>query len=224
MKRLLSIFICLIFVFSIASCEKKDAQSSTEKSKSATAEADEIQKLAQEITANYNQAYLDFLKDKQESHRLFSLVFIDNDDIPELYLKGVSEAEGDMICSFKNGSIIKQQLNRTGGGKYTPRSGNIFNQNGNMGYCYTNVYKLSENGFSETFNALSIEKVEHLEGEEYNLIYEYFIAGTPASETEYNNAVNASFDSSRAVRLDENAVPYEEIVQQLEKVYDFNYY
>ena len=65
---------------------------------------------------------------------------------------------------------------------------------------------------------------ESLEGEEYNLIYEYFIAGTPASETEYNNAVNASFDSSRAVRLDENAVPYEEIVQQLEKVYGFNYY
>ena len=156
------------------------------------------------------------MKDKQESHRLFALVFIDNDDIPELYLKGSSEAEGDMICAFKNGSIIKQQLNRTGGGKYTPRSGDIFNQNGNMGYCYTNVYKLSENGFSETFNALSIEKVESLEGEEYNLIYEYFIAGTPASETEYNNAVNASFDSSRAVRLDENAVPYEEIVQQLQ--------
>ena len=217
MKKILSIFLCLIFICSIVSCTSQADESTSAVSKNGN-------KSAQQSSTDYKRAYLDFLKDKQESHRLFALVFIDNDDIPELYLKGSSEAEGDMICSFKNGSIIKQQLNRTGGGKYTPRSGDIFNQNGNMGYCYTNVYKLSENGFSETFNALSIEKVESIEGEEYNLIYEYFIAGTPASETEYNNAVNASFDSSRAVRLDENAVPYEEIVQQLEKVYGFNYY
>ena len=209
MKKILSIFLCLIFICSIVSCTSQADESTSAVSENGN-------KSAQQSSADYKRAYLDFLKDKQESHRLFALVFIDNDDIPELYLKGSSEAEGDMICSFKNGSIIKQQLNRTGGGKYTPRSGDMINQNGNMGYCYTNVYKLSENGFSETFNALSIEKVEYLEGEEYNLIYEYFIAGTPASETEYNNAVNASFDSSRAVRLDENAVPYEEIVLQLQ--------
>ena len=156
------------------------------------------------------------MKDKQESHRLFALVFIDNDDIPELYLKGSSEAEGDMVCSFKNGSIIKQQLNRTGGGKYTPRSGDMINQNGNMGRCYTNVYKLNEDGFAKTFNALSVENVEHIGGEEYNFIYEYFVEDAPVSEAEYNTAVNSAFDFSQAVRLDENAVSYDEIVQQLQ--------
>ena len=166
--------------------------------------------------SDYKQAYLDFLKDKQDSHRLFALVFIDNDDIPELYLKGSSEAEGDMVCSFKNGSIIKQQLNRTGGGKYIPRSGDMINQNGNMGRCYTNVYKLNDSGFTKNFNALSIENVEHIGGEEYNFIYEYFVEDAPVSEAEYNTAVNSAFDFSQAVRLDENAVPYDEIVQQLQ--------
>jgi hypothetical protein len=173
-------------------------------------------KSTQQSSADYKQAYLDFLKDKQNSHRLFALVFIDNDDIPELYLKGSSEAEGDMVCSFKNGSIIKQQLNRTGGGKYIPRSGDMINQNGNMGRCYTNVYKLNDSGFTKTFNALSVENVEHIGGEEYNFIYEYFVEDAPVSEAEYNAAVNSAFNFLQAVRLDENAVSYDEIIRQLQ--------
>ena len=218
MKKLLSIFLCLIFICSITSCDTKEHSSEnngTKENTVATVKSDEIQN-ATPKSADYKKAYLDFLRDKQESHRLFALVFIDNDDIPELYLKGSSEAEGDIVCSFKNGSIIKQQLNRTGGGKYTPRSGDMIDQNGNMGRCYTNVYKLNDSGFTKTFNALSIENVEHIGGEEYNFIYEYFVEDAPVSEAEYNTAVNSAFDFSQAVRLDENAVSYDEIVQQLQ--------
>ena len=218
MKKLLSIFLCLIFICSITSCDTKEHSSEnngTKENTVATVKSDEIQN-ATPKSADYKKAYLDFLRDKQESHRLFALVFIDNDDIPELYLKGSSEAEGDMVCSFKNGSIIKQQLNRTGGGKYTSRSGEVIDQNGNMGRCYTNVYKLNDSGFTKTFNALSVENVEHIGGEEYNFIYEYFVEDAPVSEAEYNTAVNSAFDFSQAVRLDENAVSYDEIVQQLQ--------
>ena len=176
---------------------------------------------AQQTPADYKQAYLDFLKDKKDPYRLFSLVYIDNDDIPELYLMGACEAQGDMVCSFKNGTVIEQQLRRTGGGKYIERSGDMINQNGNMGRCYTNVYKLNENGFTETFDALSSERVEYIGGkdigdEDYHFVYEYFVDDTPVSEVEYHNAVNAVFDFSRAIRLDENAVSYEEIIQQLQ--------
>ena len=218
MKKLLSIFLCLIFICSITSCDTKEHSSEnngTKENTVATVKSDEIQN-ATPKSADYKKAYLEFLKDKQESHRLFALVFIDDDDIPELYLKGVSEAEGDMVCSFKNGAVITQQLNRTGGGKYTPRSGDMINQNGNMGRCYTNVYKLNDSGFTKTFNALSVENVEHIGGEEYNFIYEYFVEDAPVSEAEYNIAVNSAFDFSQAVRLDENAVSYDEIVQQLQ--------
>ena len=173
----------------------------------------------QQTFTDYKQAYLNFLKDKQESHIAFALVFIDNDDIPELYLSGVCEAEGDMVCSFKNGTVITQQLKRSGGGKYIEQSGDIINQNGNMGRCYTNVYKLNENAFNITLNALSIENVEHIEGEEYNFTYEYFVENTSVSEEEYNDAINSAFDFSRATRLDENAVSYGEIIQQLKDGY-----
>ena len=209
MKRILAVFLCLIFIFSIASCTSQSNESTS-------AGTGNTNKSAQQSSTDYKRVYLEFLKDKQESHRLFALVFIDNDDIPELYLKGASEAEGDMVCSFKNGSIIKQQLNRTGGGKYTPHSGNMINQNGNMGYCYTDVYNLNENGFTKTFNALSVEKVEHIGGEEYNFIYEYFVEDAPVSEAEYNTALNSAFDFSHAVRLDKNAVSYDAIVVEIQ--------
>ena len=71
-------------------------------------------------------------------------------------------------------------------------------------------------GFTKTFNALSVENVEHIGGEEYNFIYEYFVEDAPVSEAEHNAAVNSAFNFLQAVRLDENAVSYDEIIRQLQ--------
>ena len=172
-------------------------------------------KTEEEILADCEKAYLEFLKDKKESYRLFSLVYIDNDDIPELYLSGVCEAEGDMICSYKNGVVVYQHLSRTGGGKYVERSGNIINQNGHMGRYYDNVYTLSENGFSQILNARYTERYEHIGNEEYNIYCEYFIGDILVSEADYNTAVSSAFDLSKAVRFDANAVSYNAIIGQL---------
>ena len=163
---------------------------------------------------NYKQAYIDFLKDKQGPYRLFSLVFIDGDDIPELYLMGSSEAQGDMVCSFKNGSLTKLQLSRTGGGRYIERSGDIINQNGHMGLYYDNVYKLDENGFSQILSAKYTERYEDIGNGEYNTYREYFIDNVSVSETNYNTAVSSAFDLSQSVRLDANAVSYDAILWQ----------
>ena len=210
MKKILSIFLCLIFICSIVSCTSQADESTRAVSENGN-------KSAQQSSADYKQAYLDFLKDKQNSHRLFALVFIDNDDIPELYLSGVSEAEGDMICSFKNGVVVYQYLSRIGGGKYVEKSGNIINQNGHMGQYYDNVYKLDENGFSKALNARRTERYEDIgDGSgRVNTYYEYFIDGAAVSEAEYNNAVNAAFDFSNAISFYDNAVSYEKIVEQL---------
>ena len=81
MKKILSIFLCLIFICSIVSCTSQGDESTSAVSENGN-------KSTQQSSADYKRAYLEFLKDKQESHRLFALVFIDNDDIPELYLKG----------------------------------------------------------------------------------------------------------------------------------------
>ena len=221
MKKILVILLCLILVVSVASCDKENEDLNPEKIQNTTHDSTQeslktnSQEKEESVNPHYQKAYLDFLKDKKESHRLFSLVFIDGDDIPELYLSGVSEAEGDMICSFKNGVVVYQLLSRIGGVKYVERSGNIINQNGHMGHYYDNVYTLSENGFSQILNARYTERYEHVENEEYNIYCEYFIGDTLVSEADYNTAVSSAFDLSKAVRLDANAVAYNTIIGQL---------
>ena len=217
MKNLLAVFLCLILTASAVSYNKENENTNPDKTQNATQEYLKTEPREEgSEDPDYKNAYLEFLKDKKESHRLFALVYVDNDDIPELYLSGVSEAEGDMICSFKNGVVVYQYLSRIGGGKYVERSGNIINQNGHMGLYYDNVYTLSENGFSQILNARYTERYEHIGNEEYNIYCDYFIGDTPVSEADYNNAVSSAFDLSKAVSLYENAVSYDAIVQQLQ--------
>ena len=163
----------------------------------------------------WKTAYLSFLKTKKDSHCSYALVYIDGDDIPELYLSGNGEATGDSICSYKNGAVVEQPLRRIGGGRYIEKSGNIMNQNGNMGRLYTHVYELSKDGFELTFDALSSECVEVLENGEYKRYYEYSIENKPTSESEYNAAVKASFDFDNSISLYENSVNYSAIRQQI---------
>ena len=166
-------------------------------------------------TPEWKTAYLNFLEQKKDSHRSYALVYVDGDDIPELYLSGRSQATGDSICTYKNGEVVEQHLNRTRGGGYIEKSGNIINQNGTNGEIYTHVYKLNENGFALTFEALSAERVEVLENDEYRPYYEYSIGDKSVNESEYNSAVEAAFDLKNAVRFNENEVNYDTIRQQI---------
>ena len=166
-------------------------------------------------TPEWKTAYLNFLEQKKDSHRSYALVYVDGDDIPELYLSGIAEAEGDSICSYINGTVIEQPLHRIGGGWYIEKSGTVFNRNGHMGQVYTHVYKLVEEGFVLTFEALSSESIN----DEYRLYYEYSIGGKPVTESEYNSAVETAVDLKNAVRFNENEVNYDAIRQQ---IIDFN--
>ena len=167
-------------------------------------------------TSEWKTAYLEFIESNNGAYTSFGLVFVDDDDIPELYMSGVCEADGDRICSYKNGTVVDAYMNRKGGGKYVERGGTVINQNGHMGRCYTTVYKLDENGFTKTFSALSVEHYEHLGNEEYEITYEYSIEGQPVTEEAYNAAVSAAFDFAQGVQVCDNAVSYDEIKQQIE--------
>lgn len=203
LKKAFALFLSLIILSSLmCACQRNQVhdEESTENSTD---------------TPEWKTAYLSFLEQEKDSHNSYALVYIDGDDIPELYLSGIDEAIGDSICSYKNGAIVEQQLNRRGGGWYIEKSGNVINQNGKMGCIYTHVYKLNEDGFILTFEALSAERVEILENDEYKLHYEYSIGDKTVNESEYKSAVNAAFNFENAIRLNENEVNYDAIRQQI---------
>ena len=169
----------------------------------------------------WKTAYLNIIECRQEldgTRGAYALVYVDDDNIPELYIKGCCEAEGDIIYSYKNDTVLEQRLSRMLGGKYIERSGKIANKNGHMGNYYTHIYVLSNSGFTQTFNASYTERYEGTGGKgdfAVNIICEYFINGESVNETDYNDAVNASFDFSQSTEFYEKAVSYNEIKQQL---------
>lgn len=216
LKKAFALFLSLIILSSLmCACQRSQV-----KNKESTKNSTSITQITEtDDTPEWKTAYLNFLEQEKDSHNSYALVYIDGDDIPELYLSGIAEAIGDSICTYKNGAVIEQQLNRIGGGWYIEKSGNVINQNGNMGHIYTHVYKLNEDGFILTFEALSAERIEVLENDEYKLHYEYSIGDKSANESEYNSAIEAAFDSENAVRLNDNEVNYDTIRQQ---IIDFN--
>ena len=216
LKKALVLFLSLIILSSLMCACRRSQVKNKESTKDST---NSTQITEKNDTPEWKTAYLNFLEQKKDSHNSYALVYVDGDDIPELYLSGKCEAGGDSICSYINGTVIEQPLHRIGGGWYIEKSGTVFNQNGHMGNIYTHVYKLNENGFALTFEALSVERVEGSKNDGYKLYYEYSIGDKSANESEYNSAVEAAFDSKNAVRLNENEVNYDTIRQQ---IIDFN--
>ena len=220
MKRIiLSLFFILMLCVFCVSCDIRQNKNAivladTEGSTNSTELPPES-----DIFLDWKTAYLDFIESRESEYDFdyrYALVYVDNDDIPELYAMGVCEADGDLICSYKNGCVIEQRLARMLGGKYVERSGIVINQNGHMGQYYDNVYKLDQNGFSQILKASYTERYVTLESGDLEIINEYFIDGKAVSKDEYNNAVNSAVDLSQTTEFYEKSVSYDVIKQQIE--------
>ena len=211
-RKSLVLFLCLIIFSSLLCACHIEQEQSSESDK----DSDNIlETTEQPITPEWKTAYLDFLEKEKDCYISYALVYIDNDDVPELYLRGSNEATGDSICTYKNSAVVEQSLNRIGGGRYIERSGSVINQNGKMGSIYTHVFKLDSGKFELIFEAHSVERAETLGEDEYRLYCEYSIGQEAVNQVEYDAAIKDAFDFDKSVRLDENSVEYNSICQQI---------
>ncbi len=127
--------------------------------------------LAQDIPsdeAEWKKLYIEYIKEKESSNPdkwgsiqyMYALIYVDDDDIPELYVNGFIEAEGDQICTIGNNNQVEAcALNRTGGASYIERSGMICNFNGNMDYYPLNFYRLENGTFTELEDIYGREEI-----------------------------------------------------------------
>ena len=172
-------------------------------------------KQEQDEMPDWKMAYLDFLQTKQDEYISFALVYVDNDDIPELYMSGCCEAAGDSICAYKNGVVVEEYLARTDGGSYIPRSGLLMNANGSQGYYTTEVYKLTSKGFSRLWVGDECADYVELENGDYEEVFQYSIGDKVVSEEEFYAAIEAVYNTSKAVSFSRNAVSYDAIRKQI---------
>lgn len=155
----------------------------------------------------WKSAYLDAVAKKDNGTREFALVYLDGDDIPELYVTGASEADGNYVYTYKNGKILEQRMGGACSAKYIEKSGCFGNQSGSTGFRSTWVYKLDDNGFNVTFRAESFEHPD----ENGEMICEYAVGEDKTDETAYNAALKEAFDFEGAKGFAENVVSAKEI-------------
>ena len=85
------------------------------------------------------KAYIEAAPDFQR----YGLIYVDDDDIPELAIEGYCEAEGCLIVSFHHGEVNILHTLRLGF-SYIEKKGLLCNSNGCQGQYYDIVYSLSE--------------------------------------------------------------------------------
>lgn len=167
----------------------------------------------------WQQAYIERLKndDALSGYGGYDLIWLDDDDIPELVEIGDSEAAGCRIVSFYDEKLTVTQLNRLNF-SYLVREGLLCNSEGNMDNYYDLVYRLSGGNMTVIaegyYGAADNSHVEFDESGEP--VYQYEWNGQKMSREEYEKALNAVYDTSRGKTYAWPGISAEEMIKQIE--------
>ena len=150
----------------------------------------------------WRQAYSDYVKKAaKEGYNSFNLIYVDNDDVPELFLGSGIEATGERLCTYHNGKIVEQTLYRTYSTSYIENSGLIQNYYGNQGCYGIEIYKL-ENGKFTMLHTAYIEEGYTDYGEFYSGCY---LDKKEILREDLDRKIAEYFDSDKAKFTYENA-------------------
>lgn len=161
----------------------------------------------------WKQAYIDYIKDKDDG--VYSLIYVDEDDIPELLW---DYSESYTLFTYADGKVIEN--NFVNSGFYYLERKNIFRcGHWVAGLGSDNICKL-ENGVSSI--TVSGEWSEYddngntLRDEEGNPLTEYIWNESKVSKEEYDRQLEKSFDMSLAKPIDDsNKYTKKEIIQKI---------
>lgn len=155
-------------------------------------------------------AYIQRGNDAWSGHDSYSLIYVDDDEIPELYIDTRVMATGEFVASFYDGNIGVMNRDRVGL-RYMEYGGLLYSQSGNMGFYPCNIYRLEKGTFSEIGTGWCSESFD---GE--NMDMSYFWEGNPVTEKEYEAHIGELIDTSACVEPSE-LYTKEEILEILEE-------
>ena len=144
----------------------------------------------------------------------FTLIYLDNDDIPELFVDTGIEAGGQIIATYYDGKVIEQHFPRLGS-QYIEKSGLIYTNTGHMDYYPLTITKLENGTFTEIGSGLSYvteedrDKMINDENHPYILTYEW--EGEKVSEDQFNAYVAELYDLEQS-KYPVDMHDYDEIV------------
>ena len=198
-------------------------------------EAEEREDEGVETEESWREAYYDYLTtnedvapDETGNHGLqVTMIYLDDDDVPELFIDTGMEAGGEIIATYYDGEVVSYNFPRLGS-QYIERSGLVYTNTGHMDYYPLTITKLEDGEFREIgvgLAYLSEADREHLIADEnYPYILTYEWEDELVSEEQFNANVAEIYDMEQSV-YPEEYVPYDEFVKELriEELEEANY-
>lgn len=159
---------------------------------------------------NWASLYLDYINGLDENYNDFKLVYLDDDDIPELYVIRFQGQAYDYLCHINSGEVKEMKYGYSS--LYYFERANLFCLSGfTMGIAFDNVYCFDN---QKEIQSLATGNYGTPVGGEPN----YKWNGNDVTEEEYNNSLSAVFDKSAAQVVNySNSNTRSEIVEILEE-------
>lgn len=147
---------------------------------------------------DWQKAYAEYIDGLEwGNHNTYSLIYVDDDDIPELVVDTGIEAGGCQLLTFYDGEIDKLQTARLLF-YYIEKQNRIDDSGGHMGYYYDYIYSI-ENG--KWVYVTGGEWTEIMGDDDW--VYKYEWADEEVNETVYEERLNAVFNSEQAMEPDQ---------------------
>lgn len=151
-----------------------------------------------QVSDEWKEAYIDYLNESSsDNNEGYDLIYINDDNIPELVEVGKYESAGCRVVVYNNGSVQVTQLTRLSF-TYIERGGLLCNDGGHMGYYFDIVYSLKNGELTMIDKGTYQDKggVAQTDASgEY--IYDYTWNGNPVSKEEYKAMLNSVYDTSK---------------------------
>ncbi len=168
---------------------------------------DKLETQPEPESLTWQKAYVDYLESfwgDREPYTQFSysLIYLDNDDIPELFICTGAEAGGEIVATYFDGQVQTEQISRMGA-RYIERSGLIYCNNGHMGFYPVYIIKLENGEFSKIgtgeYFFIMDDEYRYILDEDGIPIEEYRWEGETVSEGVFHEQINALFNIEQGV-------------------------
>lgn len=141
----------------------------------------------------YKEAYLAYLKEFENAGTYtYSLIYVDEDDIPELVIDSGYEAGGCIVLTFHDGVLDEWQSSRLNF-TYIEGGNLLCNSDGNMGYYYDSVYTIRDGKWCYVDGGTwgdGPDGPQFDENDEFIFVYHWGEGEEEVSEEEYQNRLN----------------------------------
>lgn len=147
----------------------------------------------------WQQVYREIVENPRAEWVGYDLIYVNDDDIPELVAVGDCAATGCIIFNYDNGMVYETQLNRLYF-SYIEHQNLLCNSEGNMHHYYDIVYSIIDGKMISVavgiYGAADNTRLEF--DAEGNVIYTYTWDGVEMTEEEYIQQLNEIYDTSKA--------------------------